>query len=88
MKSSRNITNSKQHSLLLMHIHYSREISELWSRSHLDSPAVSDTGSQPILKLWHSCSLAKVAARTMADKTKLSVFQIVSSFSAGTMLPV
>jgi len=66
MQSSRRFTNS-------MHIHCSGEISELWSSSLLYGPINSDSGSQPILKLWHSCSLAKVAARTMVDKTKLSV---------------
>lgn len=71
-----------------MHKHYSEEISELLSGSHLGSPAIPYTGSQPVLKLWHSCSLAKEVARTTVDKTKLSAFQIANSFVAWTMSSV
>lgn len=71
-----------------MHSQYSEEISELQSRSHLGNPTISYTGSQSLLMLWHSCSLAKEVARTMVDKTKLSAFQIANSFVAWTMSSV
>lgn len=75
--------------LIVVHIQYSGEISELQSRSCLDSPTVSDSGNQPLLKLWQSCGLAKEAQEPcLVDKTKLSVFQRVNSFAAWTISAV